>query len=205
MFLSAIGIVLGLIGIVLGFIGVALTFVTFFSPSCTFRYALGKSKEWQKVPHNDDNKDLYRHRILSGFTIEVDYSKPVVDNFNEPWMEVLYRPDLNAASYNVFAYLNGIPLLSELFLSYDGGRNFIPCPKLKKQGKNIYLYFDEIQKKIAGVVGRTYRDATLDSIYSDIIGSKYNPLITSYPDISTPAELERLDRKISDFKRRIRN
>lgn len=194
------GILLSFLGVFLGFLGVALTFVTFFTPAVTLRFALSSVKRWHQISFGEFDKKLYRNSFLSGFVIEVDNSEAITENFEEPWMEALYRPDKNASTYRVKVMFNGLPVLSEVFLAYDGGRNFIPLPKYSRIGERTYLTFDETQKQLAKIVGATYRDEPFEDIYKKILGSKHNPVILSYPDVSSPETLLDFEERLEKFK-----
>jgi hypothetical protein len=100
--LDAFNAFITLLGILLGFAGVALTFFTFFAPGFIQKLALKNPMRWMIVPPQTPGNKTYRHRTFSGFTIEVGFSDPVSDeDFFEPWMQALYRPNPRAASYYV--------------------------------------------------------------------------------------------------------
>jgi hypothetical protein len=71
-------------------------------------------------------------------------------------MSVLYRPDLHAASYYVTVKFNGMPIERELFLSYDGGRNFVPVPNKFPDKGILRHYYTKTQISIYNIVGYDY-------------------------------------------------
>ena len=93
--------IVALVGIILGFGGVALTFVTFFAPGLIQKLAMKNPKHWVRVPPLTLGNETYRHKIYSGFTMDVGFSDPVSDNsYFEPWMDALHRPDPRAARHS---------------------------------------------------------------------------------------------------------
>ncbi|WP_288960947.1 hypothetical protein [uncultured Sulfitobacter sp.] len=140
--------VVALAGIILGFAGVVLTFITFFAPGLIQEQALKNPKRWVRVPSQTPGNSTYRHKIYSGFTIEVGFSDRVSeDDYFEPWMDALHRSDPRAASYYVTLFFNGLPMDRLLFLQYDGPRNFIPAPIMKRVEDKIYYSFSLKQQQ----------------------------------------------------------
>lgn len=192
-----------LIGIILGFAGVGLTFVTFFSPGFIQGLALKDAKRWMPVPSVVEGNKAYRHKIFSGFTIEVRLSEPIcVDTYFEWWMEALHRPDKSATSYYVFIFFNGLPMDRLLFLEYDGGRNFIPVPMLNQADHKSYVSFSPKQKQVAEIVGFDYFDRKFDDVEAAITKSRYNPFFVEFSTNGMDERLEALQAKIDSFKSR---
>lgn len=195
--------IVALLSIILGFTGVFLTFVTFFSPEIVKNWALKKSKHWIPVPAIKYENKMYRHKVFSGFTIEVEYSEPVSeDDFFEDWMRALHRPDRSATSYHVTMFFNGLPLDRMLFLQYDGGRNFIPVPTRDVVGDRLYVVFSEKQKKFADIVGYDYFGRPFSEVITSITKSKYNPTYFNLSLDGLPERLEKLQVDIDSFKSR---
>lgn len=192
----------GLLSLLLGFSGVALTFVTFFAPDLVLRVAINNSKGWREVPAAREETKLFRHKIFSGFTIEVDLTEPVADVFHEFWMEALHRPDQRAASYYVTLYFNGLPVERELFLLYDGSRNFIPVPRVNVMEQKRYVSFSQRQKQIAKIVGYDYFGRDFDEVCEEILHSRYNPESLSESDVPIERRLEDLGHRIESFRTR---
>lgn len=201
--LGALNAMVTLLGIILGFAGVALTFITFFSPGTIQKLALRSPKSWVKVPSRNSEIWTYRHRVYSGFTIEVNFSEPVSgDDFFEPWMDALHRPDQRAASYYVTLFFNGLPMDQLLFLQYDGARNFIPVPIQQRIKNRIYYSFSPEQRRFADIVGSDYFDRPFSEVASMITNSRYNPFFLSTYDKDLKERLESLDRRINALKSR---
>lgn len=195
--------IVSLLGIILGFTGVFLTFITFFSPEIVKNLALKNSKRWIPVPAIKYENKMYRHKVFSGFTIEVEYSEPVSENdFFEDWMRALHRPDQSATSYYVTMFFNGLPLDRMLFLQYDGSRNFIPVPARDVVGDRLYVVFSEKQKKFADIVGYDYFGRPFSEVVTSIVKSKYNPTYLNLSLDGLPERLEKLQVDIESFKSR---
>jgi hypothetical protein len=198
--LDVFNVFITLLGIVLGFAGVALTFATFFAPKHIQRLALRNSRQWMDVPPQKEGNAAYRHKLLSGFTIEVDFSNPICDgNFFEFWMKALYRPDPRASSYYAVLSLNGLPVDRFLFLQYDGGRNFIPVPLQTPTANRNYVFFSSDQHKVADIVGYNYWNRPFHEVADSITGSQFNPFFHTLPDRSW----EDLELRIESFKSKI--
>lgn len=195
-------ILVGIFSLLLGFIGVFLTFVTFFAPNLVLKAAIHNPKRWQEVSAVQDGKKLFRHNIFSGYTIEVDFANPVVNSFYEYWMEALHRPDKTASTHHVTLFFNGLPLEQELFLLYDGSRNFIPVPLLSMNNKKRYVSFSQRQKQIANIVGYDYFDRDFDEVCSKIENSRFNPESLAEPKNLTKRQIEDLGQKIESFRAR---
>ena len=197
-----ISLVIAFFGILLAFISIVLTYITFFAPLFTARYALRDQGRWSEITISKPGHKFLRHEVFSGFSIEIDFSSPVTDNFFEPWMNALYRPDRGASSYYVTMFFNGLPILTELFVSYDGNRNFIPAPKIKKLGSRYYLHFDQMQRLLAQVVGSIHIEGTVEQIFKKILSSRYNPVVTEFDVADSTLTIAELERKITSFKKR---
>lgn len=193
--------IITLTGIALGFAGVVLTFVTFFAPSLIQGLALKSPKRWMLVPSVNPQNRTYRHKVFSGFTIEVGLSSPVSDDhFFEEWMNALYRPDPMATSYYVTLFFNGLPMDRLLFLEYDGSRNFIPVPIRETIDGKSYVKFSLKQHQFANIVGRDHFDRPFDRVSKLITESRHNPIFLNSPSGDLSEQLNTLDRKIEAFK-----
>lgn len=192
--------IVGLFSLILGFSGVVLTFVTFFAPHLILRLAMRNTKGWNEVPAAREATKLFRHRFFSGFTIEVDLSEPVTEGFYEPWMKALHMPDKRASSYYVTIHFNGLPVERELFVLYDGGRNFIPAPMFNIREKKRYVSFTQRQKELAGIVGYDYFGRSFSEVCEAILTSRHNPEFFEDSDIPLEKRLEDLGRRIDSFR-----
>lgn len=195
--------VITLAGIVLGFAGVALTFVTFFAPGLIQEFALKNPARWMVVPSANPENKTYRHKIFSGFTIEVGFSNPVSDDtFFEPWMKALYRPDSSATSYYVTLFFNGLPMDRLLFIQYDGGRNFIPVPIMERVGDKLYAIFSLKQHQLANIAGYDHFNRPFGEVAKCVTDSRFNPyfLKGSDADLSDADLKERLERLTANIE-----
>lgn len=189
-----------LLGIILGFAGVALTFITFFAPGLIQYLALKNPKHWVRVPSLVPENSTYRHKIYSGFTLDVGFSDPVNEDYFEPWMDALPRPDPHAASYYVTMFFNGLPMDQILFVQYDGTRNFIPAPILERVENKMYYSFSQKQKQFADIVGYNNFGRSFSDVANTIMTSRYNPTFLSLPDEGLTERLEALDADIKFLK-----
>lgn len=201
--MNILNAIVALLGILLGFAGVALTFVTFFSPEIVQNLALKKPKQWKQVPSIKPENKMYRHKIFSGFIIEVGFSEPVSGmGFWEPWMRSLYNPSRTSISYHVTIFFNGLPLDRVLFLQYDESRSFIPVPTMIRVGDRLYAEFSEKQKKFADIVGCDYVGRSFSEVATSITTSKYNPTFLNISSDGLPERLKKLQVDIDTFRSR---
>ena len=195
-------LIISFLGILLAFISIALTYITFFAPGFTAQFALRMQNHWSEVTIPTSGHKFLRHDIFSGFSIEIDFTDPVREDFFEPWMNALYRPDKQVSSYYVTMSFNGLPILTELFVSYDGDRNFIPVPKRKKLSGKYYLHFDPMQRRLARVVGYVHIEDSVETVIEKILTSRYNPMLTEFDAPNSSLSIDALDTKIANFKKR---
>lgn len=102
--MNFLSLILAFLGILLAFISIALTYITFFAPVLTAKFVLRDRNSWSEVTISKPGRKFLRHKVFSGFSIDIDFSEPVVEDFFEPWMNALYRPDQKASSYYVIMY-----------------------------------------------------------------------------------------------------
>lgn len=93
--------------------------------------------------------------------IEVGESE---NDFHEPWTKVY--PDQNG-SWRVPVYLkiNNVAIKELTFISCDGGRIFVPMPKIKMKDKERVFYWDKesLEFDLSKILGKYY-------IYENIFG-----------------------------------
>ena len=89
-------------------------------------------------------------------------------------MEALHRPDPRASSHYVTLYFNGYPMERQLFVRYDGTRNFIPVPRIGKDSLYRRVYFDQTQRELADIVGYDYFDRKFSEVEEEIIYSVHS-------------------------------
>lgn len=194
------GFILSFLGILLAFTSILMAYVAFFAPSITAQYIIKDRGKWIEINSHKEGCKFLRHRLMSGFSIEIDFANPVAEDFFEPWLDALYRPDKHASSYYVVVFFNGLPIMSELFISFDGSRNFIPAPKIERVNSRYYLYFNSIQRSLAHIVGRVHIYDSIDQAMEKIIKSRFNPILSSLDEIKEDLSLAELSRKIEKFK-----
>lgn len=197
-------LLISFLGILLAFISITLTYITFFAPGLTARFALKMRNHWSEVTISKPGHKFLRHDIFSGFSIEIDFTDPIASNFFEPWLKALYRPDKRASSYYVTMSFNGLPILTELFVLYDGSRNFVPAPKIKEFSKKYYLHFDATQKSLARVVGYVHIEGSVEQVIEKVLNSRYNPVPIELDGVNNSLSIAKLDRRIAEFKKRLK-
>ncbi|WP_273523705.1 hypothetical protein [Rhodosalinus sediminis] len=198
------GIVLSFLGVALGAVSVILTHITFFAPNYWLKFALKNPQKWNRVATPKQDRELYRHALLSGFSIDCLCAEPVVDGFYESWMEGVYRPDPHSASYYVVLNLNGLPILTELFVSFDGSRNFIPAPTHQKDGRLVRYVFREEQRLLAKIVGRAHLESTVEELLNKISSTTYSATLLDEPH-SKSGSIDELEKRIESAKDRLTN
>lgn len=198
--MNMIALLIGAISVFLGLISVTLTFVTFFSPDIIKDIAISNPRKWRRVPSAKSETTVYRHKVFSGFSIEVDMSEPVCDNFHQPWMDVLVRHDLLSKSYRVILYFNGVALEEVLFIEFDGGRNFIPAPMIERAGNSFYIKFSTQQRQVADIVGRDYFSRSFCEVFEEIERSKFNPWFQRLDTDNLRIRMISLEKKLEQFK-----
>ena len=198
--MEILNLVLAIIALLIGVFGALLTFITFFAPEIALHHALRSPEGWRLAPPIKEGIKIYRHCWLSGFSIEVDLSHPVCDSFYEEWMQALHRPDPRAESYYVTIYFNGMPVMRELFVQYDGGRNLIPAPLRTTRGDKSYLSFSGTQQRLANIVGYDHFNRSFAEVSQSLLSSRYNPQILDVPDISSLSSITDLQGKIDRFR-----
>lgn len=89
------------------------------------------------------------------------------------------RPDPACHASQIALKVNGNILHTETFLSMDGGRIFVPIPRVEfadtgKEDENVY-YYDDIQVLLAGLLGQYHIYETLDKFCKNRILLDYHP------------------------------
>ena len=144
------------------------TYITYISPISRFEKLLRDSTHWRKVLGSRLGVDQYRHRKFSQYSIEVDFNETVADSFFEDWMDELPILDMHHnSSHYVRLYSGGSLMDSELFVSCDGGRYFIPAPRKKFVEKTVIYSIDSRQLLIARIVGKLYLSDSLEGFLKE--------------------------------------
>jgi hypothetical protein len=154
-----------ILGLVATIIGSTLAFMTYISPIIRVRSYLKRKDKWEKVSFDlHGNSEAWRYKPHPEFTIE--YTEEIKDwdrTITETWMKYPL-PDPSKHSKKLQVKVNGQIILAEEFIALDGGRYFVPLPRVKyaeEKKDNIY-YYDEIQYLIGSIVGSYYRMESLD-------------------------------------------
>jgi len=159
--IDVFSIILGLSGLA----GVFLTTLMYINPRWRVDWYLNNPEKWEKITLDLNGfHSLWRHKKHPEFTIEEtkfeskwDYSK------TESWMKYPL-PDPSKATTVIHIKVGGVIVYVENFISLDGGRYFVPLPRVKyheKEKDNEYYYLP-LQIKIARVIGVFYRMASID-------------------------------------------
>lgn len=122
-----------------------------------FEKSLEISK-WKKVSPKPDEKWIFEDD--NSFTIEISQDSR---DFSQEWTNKF--PDKNASATEVSLKING-ELINQtlLFVSVDGGRNLVPCPKFSEVYNESYFYWDRnsLDFKVFERIGY------LDPLYNNI-------------------------------------
>lgn len=156
-FLTAASLILGILGLVATLWGTYLTYISFVNPIHRFNHYLKNKEGWEKFSGIEDNLSIYRYKKYPGFQIIIDWSKELVDNFYEEWInDNLYPDKTNNFSCYVQFVANGMLLDKEVFVSLDGHRYFVPLPRttiadIKTEDRSFY--YDNRQIQLANIIG----------------------------------------------------
>lgn len=150
--------ILGITGSIASIFGLYFTYISFINPIRRFNCFLSKSDNWEKFIGVENNLSIYRHKRYPNFQIVVDWSESVAENFHEEWIHS-YPDNEHNASYFVRLESNGMLLDKEPFVSLDGGRYFVPVPRIemsKTEENKREFYYDKRQVQLANVIGEFY-------------------------------------------------
>jgi hypothetical protein len=141
---------LGILGLIATIVGSALSYVTYVNPFVRFKWYLKRSSKWEKI-NRDDHSTFYGYIHQPGYTVSADWDREVVRGYNEEWIRA-YPDRENNTSYYVEMHANGIFLGRELFVSLDGGRIFVPAPRVKRVDDIMMYYYNELQILLAKII-----------------------------------------------------
>jgi hypothetical protein len=173
-----IALSLSFLGIALSLISVGLTHATFFAPDFWLKFALRRPEQWDRLSFGIEDKIFYRHRQMSGFMISIG-DEPLVEDYYEFWLDGPYRADRSAQAHEVRINLNGVPFRSEVFIYFDGFRNFIPQPRRVIDGGLVRFRYDETQRMLARIVGSTHLSHSVDELMDEIMYSSTGATLTN--------------------------
>lgn len=157
--------IFGIFGLLAGLVGMWFSYITYTSPMVRFRWYLKHKNNWKQVfPRAEGQSDYYQYLKHQEFTIEeVDDRRW---DHEEPWITKTLRPDKNLHSYQVALKVNGNIIHTENFIFMDGGRYYVPIPRVEyahtdNENDNIY-YYESIQVLLADVLGKYHNDKSLE-------------------------------------------
>jgi len=148
-----------ILGFVATIIGSLLALVTYISPFIRLKLYLNKAKNWKKV-YVGRFEYNWQYKNHPEFIVEVDDEAREWSTV-ESWMH--HYPDSSKHASLVKVKVNGQILLTEEFISLDGGRYFVPVPKRKLINDTEFTYwYTPMQVNLARIVGYYYRINTID-------------------------------------------
>lgn len=152
--------ILGLFGIVISLLAFYLTYISFVNPRERFSNLLKNKNNWSRFYlFDDDAFYVYQHKKYSNYQIDFNKDQPIAINRKEEWFPDF--PDKENKVFSVKLKFNGILLMEELFISFDGGNYFIPFPRKDYIDGKVKYYYEEIQEKLANIIGQYYKDKDL--------------------------------------------
>lgn len=160
-FITILGLILGILGLA----GTILTAITFVNPKVRVDFYLNKHDKWEEVHLNlGGGGSLWRYQPHPEFTIEQqDDSEKWGFDVTESWMKYPL-PDPSKHTYMVHVKASGIVIYAEKFITLDGGRYFVPLPRVKyhEEKENNEYFYVPLQIKIARIIGTYYRMDSID-------------------------------------------
>lgn len=143
---------LGVFGIIISAIGFYFTYISFVNPIGRARSLIKDWKNWEKISFaNDYSFYIYRHKKYSNYQIEINKDNPINSEYRESWIPEL--ADSDCKSFSVKIKSSGVVLIEEVFISLDGGRYFIPCPRRESREGRLIYYYDSLQVQLASIIG----------------------------------------------------
>jgi hypothetical protein len=156
---------IGWLGLILTLATLPLAIITYISPKHRLNRYLNHPSKWKEI-----DLDLLGFKSIWQFTPHPEFTIKQLDDTEEwaydavePWM-TYHFPDSSKRTYRLHVRANDVVVYSELFISLDGGRYFVPLPRVAyakdKSGNNYY--YEPIQIKISRIVGSYYRMSSID-------------------------------------------
>ncbi|MEX1995517.1 MAG: hypothetical protein WD887_01950 [Candidatus Saccharimonadales bacterium] len=163
--ITIISLVLGVLGLLVSAVALALAYVTFVNPRKRMDWYLRRPSGWEKVNLNLlGGHSIWRYKNHPEFVIEqTDEREPWSHGKTETWMKYPL-PDPSKTTYMLHVKSGATVVYTELFITLDGGRYFVPLPRVKyneKEKDNEY-YYTSLQVQIARIVGTYYRMKSID-------------------------------------------
>jgi hypothetical protein len=151
--------ILAIFGLIASIVGCLLAYITFINPMFRLKRYLSKTENWEKI-YKNRIKYNWHYKKHPEFYIEQSDDEEDRDNFTavESWMG--YFPDPSKKLYLMKVIFNGLVLITEDFISLDGGRYFVPLPRrelVSRSDSEFKYYYDSIQYKLGKILGDFYR------------------------------------------------
>lgn len=159
--MEIVGIIIGLVGL----ITIPLSFLTYISPKHRVNRYLRSPAKWKEVSLDLDGDDyLWQYVPHPEFEIRTLNDSHEWDyGVTERWMRYPL-PDPTKRTYMVHVKAGDVVVYAERFISLDGGRYFVPLPRVKyhdEKEDNEY-YYEPLQLRISRVIGRYYRMSSVE-------------------------------------------
>lgn len=158
---EAVSLTLG----ILGLLGVALTALMYINPKWRLFFYLKNPTNWEEITLDLSGfHSIWRHKSHPEFTIErTEHTQEWSYDKTESWMKYPL-PDPSKTTIVLHMKVGGTIVYVEHFITLDGGRYFVPLPRVKynKAEKNNEYYYTKLQLKIAEIVGTFYRMKDID-------------------------------------------
>lgn len=150
--ITVLGLILGILGLLATCAGLYISYVSYINPMKRFTKYLSKPEGWERA-NKDAHLTVFRYKKQPGFQITSNWNEVVTEGFTESWIRD-YPDREHNSSYYVTLEANGVFLLKELFVTLDGGRGFVPVPKIKLVGKNKkrHFYYNQLQIRLARII-----------------------------------------------------
>jgi len=147
-----LSLIIGILGLIATLVGAYFTYISFVNPICRFKKYLKNSNTWEKFQGAEFHLSIYRHKKYPNFQIIIDWNKAIVEHYQEEWIRD-YPDREHNTSYFVRLEANAMLLETELFVSLDGGRAFVPVPRRSSQNGELVYWYDIIQIQLANIIG----------------------------------------------------
>ena len=149
----------------LGLLGVGLTALMYLNPKWRLLLYLRNPKKWEEITLDLSGfHSVWRHKGHPEFTIErTEHEQEWSYDKTESWMKYPL-PDPSKTTVVLHLKVGGAIVYVENFITLDGGRYFVPLPRVKyhKNEKDNEYYYTKLQVQIARVIGTFYRMKDID-------------------------------------------
>lgn len=146
--------ILSIIGLIVTIIGTYVAYITYINPMIRFKSFLQRPNNWEQFITDSSVIGTYRYIKYPTFQIKINYERN--ENFYEDWIPKF--PDKSVIKREVSLEVNGLVLDLVSFISLDGGRYFIPLPKMKYNNGKFSYYYNQKMIKLSYIIGDFYRE-----------------------------------------------